>query len=230
MRIVWIAALLLAGLLALDGAARADVLLTPGSTVALPGADYTAGVTQLATGTFSFSNGRIAGTVTETVFREAGGTVDFLYQTTNTGSMAFSLASTAGANYSGFQTIVDSATNSASIPTFTAGTVPAFAATRGANGSIVSFAFGTSSSNPGLPPGATSNVLFIKTDATAFDAFGTITVGGLTPPGGPNPGSASVNNTFEPSLTVIPEPGSMTLAGAGLFLLGGLGLRRFRRC
>jgi hypothetical protein len=190
------------------------VPLPPGSTVDTKGAAFTAG-TLLTNQDFTFSSPRLAGDVRVAVFKEKGGHLDFLYQVTSTKG---TLGALSAGNFGGFKTDVDWANNAAAIPPFVLGTVASVSATRPASGTPVTFSF----VNGGLKAGQTSKVFFIKTDATAFDEFGSVTAslkGGA--------GSFGINNVPEPA--VVPEPASLALAlGLGLPLGAGFALRRWK--
>jgi hypothetical protein len=221
-------------LLAAASVSQAGMMLLPGQTVTTPGETYpppgAAPVTALAAQTVSFSgiNPNFGGTVSVEVFREVSGTLDFLYQVANASSSQFSLASVAAANFgtgSPFKTSVDFATNNPDSSFFSTGSLGAVSATRAGAGPLVTFNLGTSAV-AGLAPGATSFVLFIQTDATAYNELGTLTVSGQNQ-GTINPGSAALNDILEPTAaSVIPEPASALLLGLGLPLAGAWLLRR----
>jgi len=215
--------------------AKAGFSLPPGQSVTTPGEAYLTtapGATLLATQTITFTpagNPLVLGSLQVEVFRETGGTLDFLYQLTNTGSSAIGGISIAafGDGVPNFTTLVDYATDSASIPGFVAGTQITFSATRSAAGPSINFSF----DSPGVPgqglaSGATSFVFFVQTNATAFNAFGSAQIAAETI-GGNNPGANSSNGVFQPTLSPVPEPSSLVLCGlAGVI---GLGVHRFRR-
>jgi hypothetical protein len=216
--------------------ARAGMILLPGQTVSTPGETYpvpgTAPVTELASQTVSFAgiNPNFSGSVSVAVFKEAGGTLDFLYQVTNASSSGFNLAGITGSGYgtgNPFKTSVDFTTDNPDSTLFGTGTKASISATRTAAGPQVTFNLGDDST-AGLAPGATSFVLFVQTDATAFNLFGGVTISGQNQ-GTVNPGTASLNGILEPTAAnPIPEPASIVLLGISVPFLGAWAFRRNR--
>jgi hypothetical protein len=221
--------LLGAALLAANRAARADVLLTPGQANLMPGTAYpVAGSSLLASKDLKFDNGRIAGTVREEVFREAGGTLDFLYEVQNKRASQFAVAGLALANFGGFDPNVNFATNTNSIPGFVPATAGSFAAAQVPAGQLLAFGFGGPGGTAGLNPGVTSQVVFVRTNATAFDDSGIMMVQGKNS-NGDRAGSSGLAGAFRPVPASAPEPTSLALLAASLPLAGGLGFRHLRR-
>jgi hypothetical protein len=214
--------------------ASAGMLLLPGQNVSTPGEVYpvpgTAPVTPLASQTVSFSNinPNFGGTLSVEVFREASGTLDFLYQVTSASSSQFNLAGITGGGFgtgNPFKTSVDFTTSNPDPSVFQTGSQGSISASRTAAGPQVTFNFGDSTTG-GLAPGATSDIVFIQTDATAYNFFGGATISGQNV-GSINPGTASVNNILEPTAaSPVPEPATAVLLGIGLPLMGAYAYRR----
>jgi len=209
--------------------------LTAGNTVTVTPESITPFVDAtgpLATQMFTLvpsGNGVLAGNLTVEVFRDIQTqSLDFLYQVTNTtaaGSNAI-ITDTSMTNFgmgSNFTTRVGDSNNGA--PGFaTPGTVAATTVSRVPT-STIDFTFDTT----GLASGQTSNVIFIRTNANAFNNFGTATLNG-TFNGGTGNDSISTNGVFQPTTTAaVPEPGSVALCGFGLGAVGAVQLFRRRR-
>jgi hypothetical protein len=181
-------------------------------------------------------NPNISGTLTEEVWRENGtGTLDFLYQIKNNSPAANGLLSSLAnfqlSSFGGgtpFLTSVDYATNAAAIDgLFIGNGQGSVAATRSSDGASVTFSFDPAGGpQTGLPSGNTSAVLFIATNATAYNQFGVATINGEVFNGASNGGN-SFTGIFEPTVAAVPEPASIVLCGlAGLI---GAGVYRSRK-
>lgn len=150
-------------------------------------------------------------TVTERVYRVAGGTLDFFYQVTNTSAENDAFNTVDILNFTGFTTAVSYLTgNGGTVAPNGGGSA---AASRGAAGNVINFFFRSAPPADGnLFPGNVSDWLEIDTNATDYTLTGSVGVidGGVaqTPLTAPSP--------FAPT----PEPVSMGLLGGGLALLG----------
>jgi len=178
--------------------------LPPGGNVA-PDAVPAAVATQLADITSSFMTpGGTTGTVREVVVREAGGTLDFLYQVT-VASGSSAIVRMSAIDYSGWSTDVSAVLGSAQAgvaPAFTnGGQGPSDATRSGGVGQTVGFDFN------GIGAGDHSRVLIVRTNATIFG-------GGVI--GVTNGGTDNVPG-FAPS----PEPASLVLLASCFLGLGG---------
>lgn len=166
--------------------------------------------------TFAPTGNPLSATFSEWVYLDSTtGDLDFVYQFTNTTN-----PSQLTAQYQGVITDV----TMASFATYTtnvgyeagtgtpASTVPD---TVKRSADVIDFSFGTAST---FGPGDVSPILVVDTNATTFD-IGTVgVIGGV---GGDGVGKG-------PSLNTAPEPLSMSLMGAGLFMFGLFRWRKSR--
>lgn len=225
-------ALSLAGMV--GGTARADIMLPLGGTVSLPGGDtynnsagsVAPGATEIASTTVAINLSPVSGlrgvTMTEEVFREAGGTLDFLYQINNTlGSESVTSIALTNFTFSAISPFTTRVGYTTTLPVqsgtalFTSpGTESPISATRTVGGGQITFNF---TGVNGIAAGTLSNVFFIRTNATAYDAGGTVTANGAH--------SNTGVLVLEPAS--VPEPSSVTLLGLGAAI--GLGALRRRR-
>jgi len=240
----WVGTLALLGAFGLASPAMAafgDPLSSGLTIVATPFTYPVVPETLIASQSISINgNPNITGTLLVDVYRETGtGTLDFFYQLTNTspaagGSNAF-FSSLNVSNFGTaipFQTSVGYFTNTTD--NFITGSFHPQQISRTIDGGTVSFIFdpsgNPSSGLPSGPPGGSANttlVMFISTNALAFDALGTATA--VSEAGGTiNLGSDAANGVFEPTVgNSVPEPSSIVLCCmAGVI---GLGVHRFRR-
>ena len=155
---------------------------------------------------------------TEWVYSTASGTLDFFYQFRNTGGTgAHSLTDATVSGFGGF--IIDVGNLAAGLETslspmgITGGTDSA-SVTRSFAGDSVDFSFG---GDP-ITPGQSSAVLFVATNASAYDTLGNVHAG--------NDAVSPSAPSDEPA--VVPEPSTLAIAGLGALGMIGYGLRRRR--
>ena len=163
---------------------------------------------------------RIVGALDEAVYREADGFLDFAYQISLTSAGASgNVANFTVADFTDVETDVGTAT---SLSDFLSATDPLAAATRVADGSTLLFFPQTA-----LAPGAVLDIAIVRTNATVFDEFGSVTVANSE--GG---GIFGLKGTFEPvSPAVLTTSGSAPESPTwAMMLLGfaGLGLAGWR--
>jgi hypothetical protein len=178
----------------------------PGLTSDTPG---TLLATLVSPYSFVTTAGTTSGTLTTAVYREAGGTLDFYYQVSNSANSATAIARMTATNFFGFTTNLGYRVDGLALPdnVFINGTVPPVTGDKDGPGQVVGFSFQPPDAAKILP-GLTSNVLVISTNATNYVAGnaaiidgGTQTVAAFQPAGAPD---------------VIPEPATLGLIGAGL--------------
>jgi len=234
----------LLGLLAAPALAQAAVIVTtlpsptsqPNNLVL--GSDGVSG-TILASRTLAFlgTNPNFHGTVTEAVIRDVTtGLLDFVYQvhtdaTATIGAVRFTtnpFAATVNigappqgtvvpdgptAFGAGFTTVLNATLTAAGFTTTTAGSSPP-----AADRTSTTIGFQRTSGTE-LPPGAFGNILFVRTDATAFADIGKLDL---------IDGSIAEINAWVP--VAVPEPSTVMAALSGLALCGLAGWRRrFRK-
>jgi hypothetical protein len=164
---------------------------------------------------FNTTAGTTSGSLTTSVYRESGGTLDFYYQVANNASSATAIARQTDTSFTGYTTSLGYRTDAVS--GFATGTVPPTTGDVSLTSSVVGFQFGPPDSAKILP-GTTSTVLVISTNATNFTAGNASIIDG---------GTQTVA-AFQPAAGgAIPEPGTMVLLGGGLLALASL--RKFRR-
>jgi hypothetical protein len=140
------------------------------------------------------------------------GDLDFVYQVSNSASSTDSVGRVTARSFTGFSTDVGFTAVGSTLPggLFVNGTVAPALVDRLSSGTVgFSFNF--------FPPGETSTVLMIQTNATHFA------------PGKTNiiDGSVATVDSFEPTgRTVTPEPSSVVLFGTGLLTAAGALRRR----
>jgi PEP-CTERM motif len=213
-------ALLFAVAAALVGASPARaVLLTPGSTVALPGTKVAAepqlaGVVQVdELIDFSFvgddSGGLISGHVQQRVVLAVDGTIDFYWRVFVDSESSGALGSFRFGDFVAPEYDADYRTDGL-------GTVAPSSATRfsGTFDSFVNFTFAS-----GLQPGDSSYFLLMDTTATAYAKTAIFDV--------TNVGQTHISGLFDAySPAAVPEPSTLALLGIGV---AGLWRRRGRR-
>src|SRR5712692_7612547 len=192
--LVW--SILAIGIVVLSPSASATILngclVNPGDTVVLAGCDATTAPfgTLLATlsAPFTTPNGTTSGTLVSAVYKEAGGTLDFYYQVT-INTTAGNASGAGGCGHGGGQPVCDpiaretdtdfsgSITNLAfrtdgglTGGLFVNGTVPPVTGDRKSPGAnVIGWSFFPPDSAK-IPPGTSSNVLVISTNAGFFTA------------------------------------------------------------
>jgi len=113
------------------------------------------------------------GNILSAVYMNPSGTLDFYYQVTNNAISATALARVTADSFKGFATAVAFRLDGGSLPTnpgFVNGTSVPPTADRDASGTAVGFDFVPVPAGTKIPPGTTSAVLVISTDATHFTA------------------------------------------------------------
>jgi hypothetical protein len=179
-------------------------LIAPGGNVAPPSVLTESGVLIPATFLIEpFSTSSYSGTFTTAVFRQASGTLDFLYGVSSDPSSIDNIERLTATNFTGFTTDVGFETS---------GGIAPIEADRSVGGNTVGFNFG-------LPPvgiahGQSSDILIIRTNATGY-----------------RPGIANIidgNIASVDAWAPSPEPVSSSLLLGGLFGVGLVVTRKFR--
>ena len=171
---------------------------------------------------FAASVGTYSGILRAAVYLDAtplvgvcptGGCLDFYYQVVNNPGSRDAISRESNINFGGFITSASFRIDGGSLVSgsagFTNGTIPPVTADRDALGNVVGFNFNPPTTAEVLP-GTTSNVLVIRTNATAFTSGFSSTIDG----------SVTTVPTFQPATAPgVPEPGSFLLFGSGLIAL-----------
>jgi hypothetical protein len=208
------------------GAAKA-VPINPGQGVTLPVVTETENLVGFETLPFTFgstsSPNRIVGDLNEAVYKEGGGSLDFAYQISLTSAGATGdVADFTVADVTGVTTDVG---RTASLPQFLSSTNLLKAATRSSDGSTLTFYAPTP-----VAAGIVSDIAVVRTDATTFDEFGSVTVSN-----GKSGGIFGLSGTFEPidpgvdTTASVPEPSTWAMMLIGFASLGLAGWRPARR-
>lgn len=165
-----------------------------GTSPVLPGGpSVTVTLTSAAQGTllaslispysFSTTSGVTSGTVTSAVYKNSSGTLDFYYQVANSAASATALAREINTNFTGSATQVafrtDGGALGGSFVNGSGGIIPV-SADRDASASTVGFNFVPVTPGTKIPPGTTSAVFVISTDAVQFTAGNSTIIDGGT--------------------------------------------------
>ena len=211
----------------------ASILLLSGSAaraaVLLPGGSVTPDILAGPAGTLVASTTQplpAVGSITAAVVLNAGGTLDFYYQITNSLSVpAHDLARNSNDAFAvpvTFDTEVFYRLENGGLPIFTAGNAGAtpLTADRGLDGLVVGFNF-TAIGQPTatkIQPGETTRILVIRTNATEFTLGNSFVINGVI----------SGAQTFAPT-AVVPEPASLVLLSSAFAAAGYMARHRARR-
>lgn len=208
------------------GTSHATVV-APGSLVVPDVFSAPAGATLLASDATPWvdTTSTMSGTLDAAVFADpsnafCAGCLDFVYQVSDNAGSTDSVGRLTAINFTGWLTDVGFITNGSGLPggLFVDGTIAPELVDRSSAGDVVGFSFNAPLFDE-VPPGVTSTVLVIETNATQFTAGDANLIdGGVT-----------TVSAFEPSTAVaVPEPASWALMIAGLGAIG-LSLRSAQR-
>lgn len=215
--------LLLSGLFAgASVAAQAVLLIPPVGTTPLPGTPSSAlptltGGTLLASISDTFSTASYSGVLYTTVIRETTGTLDFLYQVTDSAGPDF-IHRVTTINFTGFSTDVDYLSDPFTgfgfvAPVVVVSPVHPYTADR-QTADTVGFNFqDTASGNQGLQAGDVSNVFYVRTNALNYTMGNTNVIDG----------NIARVTSFAPA--TLPGPAAVIPMALGLLV----GLRRRKR-
>jgi hypothetical protein len=172
---------------------------------------------------FSFSTtaGTTSGILRSAVYRNPTGTIDFYYQVFNNLASVTALSRESDTSFDSFQTFVAFRTDVSGLTgttftTPTSGIIPV-TADRDASATTVGFNFVPVTPGTKIPPGTTSAVLIISTNATAYAPGNAEVIDG---------GTVTVAS-FQPS-SGVPEPATLAMIGGGLLALAAIRRRAAR--
>ena len=187
--------------------------LTPGTFVApVPTTTETGVLITQQTNTFTSPLSTYSGSLYSAVYKEAGGTLDFIFQVKNNSSSTDTLARVEGGIFAGFDTSAYYSTAAGGLGLGTVSPTDAFET----NSTGVGFDFGAPVGT--LLPGTTSDVLIVKTNATNYVS----SLEGVSD-------NTTVNvNSYSPA-SAVPEPASVIPFALGGLALLGLIARKTRR-
>jgi len=199
--------------------------LTPGGAVIAPTASFGPNTYSGGTVQNSYVNeapvfaALITGTLTTEVIKEAGGTLDFLYQLTAGAANTSDIHRVTATSFGNATITTDVQYGPTPGPPFSTVTAPVmYSADRSVDGSTIGWTFAAGTSG-GVGAGLESYVLIVKTNATQYVTGSTFAIDG----------GIMDFNSFAPktsSVLGVPEPSSIVLAGIGALGLIGYGLRR----
>lgn len=190
-----------------------DVFPNPGSPPVL----------NLTNGTFSFGSGTglLTGSYFEAVLVDplgvtCTGCLDFAFQVSEDGGLSSGIFNVNLSRFFGYTTDVGDIAGTGSTGAGPGNGDP-ISVSRGSGGGGIGFRFsapGATSNTIG--PGGSTDILVVATNATTYDALGTLAISGGN---GNSPANGQITGLFEPTL-VVPEPSTAILLFLGLGVLG----------